>query len=57
MIWIGIVLAMIGLGAVVSIFQSHNVVGGPILAVIFLAAAWRTWYLAGSTKPPTGVGG
>jgi hypothetical protein len=47
MIWIGIVLAGIAAAFVVSIFQSKNYVGGPILATVFAAAAWRTWYLAG----------
>lgn len=52
LIWIGVVLAMIAGGFIVSIFQSGNHVGGPILAAVFAAAAWRTWYLAGDARSP-----
>jgi hypothetical protein len=57
--WFGIVLAFIAAGAITSIFVADNYVGGPIVAAIFAAGAWRAWYLAGepSTKPPTEVGG
>lgn len=48
LIWFGIVLAGIAAGFVVSIFQSKNYVGGPTLAALFAAAAWRTWYMAKS---------
>lgn len=48
LIWFGIVLMGIAAGAVVSIFQSHNYVGGPILAVLFGAGAVRAWHLAGA---------
>lgn len=47
LIWVGIALAGIAAGLVVSIFQSKNYVAGPVLAAVFAAAAWRTWYLAG----------
>jgi hypothetical protein len=47
LIWFGILLAGIAAGAVVSIFQSHNTVGGPIVAAIFGAGAFRAWWLAG----------
>jgi hypothetical protein len=58
MIWFGIALMGLAAGAVTSIFRSANYVGGPILALICGAAAFRVWYLAGgSTKPPTEVGG
>lgn len=58
MIWLGIALFGLAAGAVVSIFRSANYIGGPIMAVLLGAAAFRVWYLAGdSTKPPTGVGG
>lgn len=57
--WFGIVLAFIAAGAIASIFVADNYVGGPIMAVIFGAGAFRAWYLAGgdSTKPPTEVEG
>lgn len=58
MIWFGIALFGLAAGAVVSIFRMHNVIGGAITAVIFGAAAFRVWYLAGgSAKPPTEVEG
>jgi hypothetical protein len=59
MIWFGIALMGLAAGAVVSIFRMHNVIGGAITAVIFGAAAFRVWYMAGepSTKPPTEVEG
>lgn len=58
LIWVGFVLASIAVAFAVSVFQSKNYVGGPILAAVFAAAAGRTWYLAGdSAKPPTGVEG
>ncbi len=42
-----VALGVIAAAAVVSIFTSHNYVGGPIVAVIFAAAAARCWYLGG----------
>lgn len=58
MIWFGIALAGIAAGAIVSIFQSRNYIGGPIMAAVFGAGALRAWYMAGgSTKPPTEVEG
>lgn len=47
LVWIGFVLALIAVAFAVSIFQSRNYVGGPVLAVVFAAAAGRTWHLAG----------
>lgn len=52
LVWFGIVLAGIAVGAVVSIFQSRNYVGGPILAALFGAGALRAWYLAGAARSP-----
>ena len=58
MIWFGIALFGLAAGAVVSIFRSDNYIGGPILAVLLGAGAFRVWYMAGdSTKPPTEVEG
>jgi hypothetical protein len=58
MIWFGIALMGLAAGAVASIFRAHNYIGGPILALILGAAAFRVWYLAGgSAKPPTEVEG
>lgn len=59
MIWFGIALMGLAAGAVTSIFRSANYIGGPILALILGAAAFRVWYKAGepSTKPPTEVEG
>lgn len=51
-IWIGGVLALIAAAFVASIFLSDNYVGGPLLAAVFAAAAWRTWSLAGAPKSP-----
>jgi hypothetical protein len=47
MIWFGIALMGLAAGAIVSIFRMHNVIGGAITAVLFGAAAFRVWYLAG----------
>jgi len=45
--WAAGVLAVCAIGAVISIFQSHNYIGGPIVAAVFAAAAARCWYLGG----------
>lgn len=50
--WFGIVLAFIAVGSVVSIFLSANYVGGPILAIVFGAGAFRAWYMAGEARSP-----
>jgi hypothetical protein len=52
MIWFGIALFGIAAGAVVSIFRMHNYVGGPIMAALFGAAAFRVWYMAGEARSP-----
>jgi hypothetical protein len=58
MIWFGIALFGLAAGAVASIFRMHNYIGGPIMAALLGAAAFRVWYMAGdSAKPPTEVEG
>lgn len=52
MIWAGIVLALLAIGEIASIWTMGNRVGGPIVAAIAAAAAWRFWYLAGDVRSP-----
>lgn len=57
LVWIGIVMAFIAVAGVL-VAVDGNYIGGSITALLFGAAALRTWYIAGdSTKPPTGVEG
>lgn len=52
LIWLGIALFGLAAGAVVSIFQSDNYVGGSIMAALFGAGAFRAWYVAGEARSP-----
>jgi len=52
LIWIGIILALLAIGEIASIWTMNNKVGGPIVAAIAAAAAWRCWYLAGDVRSP-----
>lgn len=56
-IWLGMVMAFIAVGAVVGGIKFDGGAGSYFVAVVAAAAALRTWYLAGSTKPPTEVEG
>lgn len=50
LIWIGTVLAMVAAGAIVGAVKFGGGAGGYVVAVLFAAAAWRTWYLAGERR-------
>lgn len=52
LIWVGFVLAFIAVGAVVGGIKFGGGVASYVVAAIFAAAAWRTWYLAGDPKSP-----
>ncbi|MGN6127875.1 MAG: hypothetical protein ACTHON_15040 [Humibacter sp.] len=52
MIWAGILLALLAIGEIASIWTMGNKVGGPIVAALAAAAAWRLWYMAGEARSP-----
>lgn len=52
LIWLGIALFGLAAGAVVSVFRGHNYIGGPIVAALLGAGAFRAWYMAGEARSP-----
>lgn len=52
-IWLGIVFALIAVSGVL-IAVDGKVAEGVVVAVLFSAIAWRTWYLAGEARSPRG---